>query len=849
MNNIQFLAGGGDPLTLSQTFKLFNFLVNPSSYKAIGNLSFYLNQKMNQDGARAFEVATLFRDKAFSFLSPTNINSARGKPNSEEMSIYVILLPNGFNNPLFVGKLVDFLIIIKHWLASNSKDLPIILCLHVMCNSDVPPYFKNEVTNLIDPDLNLLGTEVGKVFRRSQIISNKAFFQQKKKGLITWPTLKEAQGKVMFWINMKNRKKLPELRNSGFFPVLWESYVASVIDDFDSEKIKELAHKKFMVLTRAGCTEQELCTMQFSAQLVAPRLCSSAETSSFLKDFGLTVPVINSVLSIQSPACTFYKRGEYLSFFKTFNYENMFTIKTGSWGGINSILFGYRHVPTAYIVLLHGLPRLFGLKKFKYSDKLYWAACFEHFKVLRAIGRGSFGKVCIVKKKDTRKLYAMKYMNKQRCIDENAVLNVLRERKILGLLFHNLLVNLWFAFQDPEDLYMVMDLMLGGDLRFHLNKYGKFTPSRVRGYMAEISCALEYIHSLSIIHRDIKPDNLLLDNKGHVHLADFNVATFLRKDSRPHKSCAGTKYYMAPEMLAGEGYGPGVDWWSLGVTMYELLSGSNPYYELSRAVKGKESELSLIAVELVWPEKCDENTVSFLKGLLERDPSNRLGTPACMEELRAHQYFKCLNVTWKEIESLKIQCEFVPSESKLHCDATYELEELLLENNPLHKKKQRLKKYQPIDEPNVKVGSNESKLLAVQHGFRPFNREKSNLEAHRTFGSSTALSQEFRCAVSFCFASHDQPLYYFYSTYASKPRRHSSLTSLTVGTCRVGGASTLHYTEREKFHVLSTGKDNNASELQSWPPSEVKSGVVLVLGDCSSRSPPRNNSMNGKELS
>jgi serine/threonine kinase 32 len=78
--------------------------------------------------------------------------------------------------------------------------------------------------------------------------------------------------------------------------------------------------------------------------------------------------------------------------------------------------------------------------------------CFEHFKVLRAIGRGSFGKVCIVKKKDTRKLYAMKYMNKQRCIDENAVLNVLRERKILGLLFHNLLVNLWFAFQDPEVL-------------------------------------------------------------------------------------------------------------------------------------------------------------------------------------------------------------------------------------------------------------------------------------------------------------------------------------------------------------------------------------------------------------
>lgn len=151
----------------------------------------------------------------------------------------------------------------------------------------------------------------------------------------------------------------------------------------------------------------------------------------------------------------------------------------------------------------------------------------DDFQILRAIGKGSFSKVCIVQKRNTNQLYAMKYMNKQACIAKDAVHNVAREVNILAELNHPFLVNLWFSFQDQEDMFMVFDLLMGGDLRYHLSQKGTLEPEQVKLYACELGLVLDYLQKKRIVHRDIKPDNILLDEFGHAHLTDFNIATVL----------------------------------------------------------------------------------------------------------------------------------------------------------------------------------------------------------------------------------------------------------------------------------------------------------------------------------
>jgi serine/threonine kinase 32 len=163
---------------------------------------------------------------------------------------------------------------------------------------------------------------------------------------------------------------------------------------------------------------------------------------------------------------------------------------------------------------------------------------------MRSVGRGAFGKVRIVRYKRNKHLYAMKYINKEKCISQNAIKNTILERNTLENINHPLIVNLRFAFQDDENMFMVLDLMLGGDLKFLLRKSGRMPEEWVRFYCAEMICALDYCHSQGVVHRDIKPDNLLLDEKGHVHLTDFNVATYLPKDGLPLTSFSGTVSYM-----------------------------------------------------------------------------------------------------------------------------------------------------------------------------------------------------------------------------------------------------------------------------------------------------------------
>ncbi|XP_026137141.1 serine/threonine-protein kinase 32B-like isoform X2 [Carassius auratus] len=315
---------------------------------------------------------------------------------------------------------------------------------------------------------------------------------------------------------------------------------------------------------------------------------------------------------------------------------------------------------------------------------------FDHFQILRAIGKGSFGKVCIVQKRDSRKMYAMKYMNKQKCIERDEVRNVLRELQVMQQLQHPFLINLWFSFQDEEDLFMVVDLLLGGDLRFHLQKKVGFNEQTVKLYICELVLALDYLQRSHIIHRDIKPDNILLDEHGHVHITDFNVATILQ-GSETVSSMAGTKPYMAPEVFVsfvdgGVGYLFAVDWWALGITAYELLHGSRPF-EIRSCTAAAEVLCIIHSQQLHFSCIWSPGMKHLIRSLLTRDPSSR---PSSLSEVQASPYLA--DVDWDAVLQKSVPPGFVPNKRRLNGDPTFELEEMILESRPLHKKKKRLAK-------------------------------------------------------------------------------------------------------------------------------------------------------------
>ncbi|XP_053423259.1 serine/threonine-protein kinase 32B isoform X2 [Nycticebus coucang] len=350
---------------------------------------------------------------------------------------------------------------------------------------------------------------------------------------------------------------------------------------------------------------------------------------------------------------------------------------------------------------------------------------FDHFQILRAIGKGSFGKVCIVQKRDTKKMYAMKYMNKQKCIERDEVGNVFRELQIMQGLEHPFLVNLWYSFQDEEDMFMVVDLLLGGDLRFHLQQNVHFTEGAVKLYVCELALALEHLQRCHIMHRDIKPDNILLDEHGHVHITDFNIATVV-KGAEKAFSMAGTKPYMAPEVFqvyvdGGPGYSYPVDWWSLGVTAYELLRGWRPY-EIHSATPIDEI-LSMFKVERVhYSSVWCRGMVTLLKKLLTKDPESRLSS---LHDIQSVPYLADMN--WDAVFKKALMPAFVPNKGRLNCDPTFELEEMILESKPLHKKKKRLAKNRSKDGTKDNCPLNEQLqqcLETVRKEFIIFNREK-----------------------------------------------------------------------------------------------------------------------------
>ncbi|XP_061104779.1 serine/threonine-protein kinase 32A [Conger conger] len=349
---------------------------------------------------------------------------------------------------------------------------------------------------------------------------------------------------------------------------------------------------------------------------------------------------------------------------------------------------------------------------------------FDHFQILRAIGKGSFGKVCIVQKRDTKKMYAMKYMNKMKCVERNEVRNVFKEMQIMQKLEHPFLVNFWYSFQDEEDMFMVVDLLLGGDLRYHLQQNVHFSEKTVKLYVCEIGLALHYLRNKRIIHRDIKPDNILLDEHGHAHLTDFNIAAVVKDDLRA-TSIAGTKPYMAPELFQPfEGTHPGysfaVDWWSLGITAYELLRGQRPYVMRSSTLANDILQ-TFHNVPVSYPSAWSTEIKHFLGKMLQIDVEKRLSS---LSELKDLEYLS--DVNWDGVLAKQIPPGFIPNKRRLNCDPTFELEEMILESKPLHKKKKRLARKTREHGPNSSPQTDklQKRLENIQRDFIVFNRQK-----------------------------------------------------------------------------------------------------------------------------
>jgi serine/threonine protein kinase len=278
----------------------------------------------------------------------------------------------------------------------------------------------------------------------------------------------------------------------------------------------------------------------------------------------------------------------------------------------------------------------------------------KDFQSFRVLGRGGFGSVHACRKLNSGKLYAMKCINKKLVKVKSALTNVMEERDVLTMIKSPFVTNLKYALQDENQLYLVMDLMLGGDLKFHLINAGHFSPERACFYAAEVLLGLEHIHSLNIIYRDMKLENVLLDHLGHCKISDLGLAVVTKTKI---KGYAGTPGYTAPEMIKNKPYGPSADIFSYGVMLYRMLAGSKPF----RGKVDRELDKAVVEKEPVYPpEFFDDVTRDLLEGLLQKKPEKRLGCgPRGIAEIKEHPYFA--KIDWGLLEAGYIDPPFVPN--------------------------------------------------------------------------------------------------------------------------------------------------------------------------------------------
>uniref|UniRef100_A0A8C5I555 Ribosomal protein S6 kinase n=1 Tax=Gouania willdenowi TaxID=441366 RepID=A0A8C5I555_GOUWI len=285
----------------------------------------------------------------------------------------------------------------------------------------------------------------------------------------------------------------------------------------------------------------------------------------------------------------------------------------------------------------------------------------SQFELLKVLGQGSFGKVFLVRKivgPDGGQLYAMKVLKKASLKVRDRVRTKM-ERDILVEVNHPFIVKLHYAFQTEGKLYLILDFLRGGDVFTRLSKEVMFTEEDVKFYLAELALALDHLHNLGIVYRDLKPENILLDEAGHIKLTDFGLSKeSVDADKKAYSFC-GTVEYMAPEVVNRRGHTQSADWWSLGVLMFEMLTGTLPFQGKDR----NETMNMILKAKLGMPQFLSLEAQSLLRMLFKRNPANRLGAgPDGVEEIKRHAFFSTID--WNKLYRRELQPPFKPAAGK-----------------------------------------------------------------------------------------------------------------------------------------------------------------------------------------
>uniref|UniRef100_A0A4W5QF33 non-specific serine/threonine protein kinase n=1 Tax=Hucho hucho TaxID=62062 RepID=A0A4W5QF33_9TELE len=286
---------------------------------------------------------------------------------------------------------------------------------------------------------------------------------------------------------------------------------------------------------------------------------------------------------------------------------------------------------------------------------VYSVITMSDFDYLKLLGKGTFGKVILVKEKATGMYYAMKILRKEVIIAKDEVAHTVTESRVLQNTRHPFLTTLKYAFQTHDRLCFVMEYANGGELFFHLSRDRVFTEDRARFYGAEIVSALEYLHSRDVVYRDLKLENLMLDKDGHIKITDFGLCKEGITDGATMKTFCGTPEYLAPEVLEDNDYGRAVDWWGLGVVMYEMMCGRLPFYN-----QDHERLFELILMEEIrFPKNLAPEAKALLAGLLKKDPKQRLGGgQEDAKDVMTHMFFTTIN--WQDVVERKLLPPFKP---------------------------------------------------------------------------------------------------------------------------------------------------------------------------------------------